>query len=58
MPPPSGAEVSLVLFERGRLQPGPASLRRLIGGRATTTRTIRTAGSLGTATVITLRSRG
>ncbi|GAA2351368.1 hypothetical protein GCM10010246_44530 [Streptomyces cuspidosporus] len=56
MPPPSGVEVSLVLFERGRLQPGPASLRRLIGGRATTTRTIRTAGSLGTATVITLRA--
>ncbi|NUS83769.1 MAG: glycosyltransferase [Streptomyces sp.] len=53
----SGVEVSLVLFERGRLQPGPASLRRLIDGRATTTRTIPTEGSLGTATVITLRAR-
>ncbi|MES4902759.1 MULTISPECIES: PT domain-containing protein [unclassified Streptomyces] len=58
MAPPSGVEVSLVLFERGRLQPGPASLRRLIGGRPTTTRTIPTDGSLGTATVITLRARG
>ncbi|WP_078610387.1 MULTISPECIES: glycosyltransferase family 39 protein [Streptomyces] len=56
MAPASGAEVSLILFERGRLQPGPASLRRLIGGRATTTRTIPTEGSLGTATVITLRA--
>ncbi|MDX3228828.1 glycosyltransferase family 39 protein [Streptomyces sp. ME19-01-6] len=56
MAPPSGAEVSLILFERGRSQPGPASLRRLIGGRATTTRTIPTEGSLGTATVITLRA--
>ncbi|MFI1847435.1 glycosyltransferase [Streptomyces sp. NPDC020480] len=54
---PSGVEVSLVLFERGRLQPGPASLRRLIDGRATTTRTIPTEGSLGTATVITLGAR-
>ncbi|MEU5106367.1 glycosyltransferase family 39 protein [Streptomyces sp. NPDC021354] len=57
MTPPSGVEVSLVLFERGRLQPGPASLRRLIDGRATTTRTIPTEGSLGTATVITLGAR-
>lgn len=56
MAPAAGVEVSLVLFERGRLQPGPASLRRLIDGRATTTRTIPTEGSLGTATVITLRA--
>ncbi|MEU5025646.1 glycosyltransferase family 39 protein [Streptomyces milbemycinicus] len=56
MAPASGVEVSLILFERGRLQPGPASLRRLIGGLATTTRTIPTEGSLGTATVITLRA--
>ncbi|MEU5643397.1 glycosyltransferase family 39 protein [Streptomyces milbemycinicus] len=55
-PPPSGVEVSLILFERGRLQPGPASLRHLIDSRATTTRTIPTDGSLGTATVITLRA--
>ncbi|MGW3569643.1 glycosyltransferase [Streptomyces sp. NPDC000941] len=57
MAPAAGVEVSLVLFERGRLQPGPASLGRLIDGRATTTRTIPTEGSLGTATVITLRAR-
>ncbi|MGY0057314.1 glycosyltransferase [Streptomyces sp. LZ34] len=56
MAPASGVEVSLILFERGRLQPGPASLRHLIGGRATTTRTIPTEGSLGTATVITLQA--
>ncbi|MEU3462356.1 glycosyltransferase family 39 protein [Streptomyces sp. NPDC006733] len=52
---PAGTEVSFVLFRHGRLQPGAAALRELIAGRPTTTRTIRTTGSLGTATVVTLR---
>ena len=55
MAPPSDTEVSLVLFERGRLQPGPTALKKLIGGRNTTTRHIPTRGSVGDATVITLR---
>ncbi|WP_159399449.1 MULTISPECIES: glycosyltransferase [Streptomyces] len=50
----SDVRVSLVLFERGRLQPGPASLSALIDGRDTTIVRIPTKGSLGTATVITL----
>ncbi|WP_461080913.1 glycosyltransferase family 39 protein [Streptomyces deserti] len=52
---PAGTEVSLLLFERGRLQPGPAGLRRLIGDREVLVRRIPTPGSIGTATVITLR---
>jgi hypothetical protein len=52
---PDGITVSLVLFEHGRLQPGPASLKRLVGRRETTVLTVPTPGSIGTATVITLR---
>ncbi|MDQ0602976.1 hypothetical protein QF037_007321 [Streptomyces canus] len=52
--PPTNIRVSLIIFERGRLQPGPASLKRLIGDRDVTVRTIPTHGSIGTATVITL----
>ncbi|GAP52365.1 hypothetical protein [Streptomyces azureus] len=52
---PEGTEVSLLLFERGRLQPGEAGLKELIGGRETLVRTIPTSGSVGAATVITLR---
>ncbi|MCC3768205.1 glycosyltransferase family 39 protein [Streptomyces sp. UNOC14_S4] len=51
---PAGTEVSLILFERGRLQPGKAALKRLIGDRRTTVREIPTDGSIGRATVITL----
>lgn len=54
MPPPFGARVGLVLFEKGRLQPGEASLKRLIGERGTGSRTIPTTGAIGDATVITL----
>ncbi|UGY91997.1 glycosyltransferase family 39 protein [Streptomyces gobiensis] len=54
MTPPPDTKVSLILFERGRLQPGPAALQRLVGNRDTETRTVPTKGSLGTATVITL----
>ncbi|MBC2903621.1 glycosyltransferase [Streptomyces cupreus] len=52
---PADTEVSLLLFERGRLQPGPAGLKRLIGDREPLIRRIPTQGSLGTATVLTLR---
>jgi hypothetical protein len=52
---PEGTEVSLLLFERGRLQPGKAGLKELIGDRETLVRTIPTSGSVGAATVITLR---
>ncbi|MGP3983645.1 hypothetical protein [Streptomyces sp. KR80] len=51
---PDDTDVTLVPFERGRLQPGRESLARLIGDRPVTTREIPTEGSLGTATVITL----
>ncbi|WP_405852223.1 hypothetical protein OG361_05830 [Streptomyces sp. NBC_00090] len=51
---PEGTRVSLLLFERGRLQPSTAGLQKLSGNRETTVRTISTPGSLGTATVITL----
>lgn len=54
MEPPPHTRVSLVLFARGRLQPGPAALKQLIGGRETTTRRIPTRGAVGDATVITL----
>ncbi|MBT2506642.1 glycosyltransferase [Streptomyces sp. ISL-98] len=52
---PKGTRVSLVVFERGRLQPDAAGLERLIGGRDTDVRKIGTDGSVGTATVVTLR---
>ncbi|WP_409470696.1 glycosyltransferase family 39 protein [Streptomyces sp. HC307] len=52
---PGGTEVSLLLFERGRLQPSAAGLKQLIGDRETLVRRIPTQGSLGAATVVTLR---
>ncbi|MFF9285085.1 glycosyltransferase [Streptomyces griseosporeus] len=52
---PEGTRVTLVLYERGRLQPGRAELTRLIGHHEPTVRRIPTAGSLGTATLITWR---
>ncbi|BBC35525.1 hypothetical protein SGFS_068190 [Streptomyces graminofaciens] len=55
MSPPPHTEVTLVLFERGRLQPGPTALKKLIGDHETTTREIPTGGAIGDATVITLR---
>ncbi|MEU5428780.1 glycosyltransferase family 39 protein [Streptomyces olivoreticuli] len=51
---PADIKVSLILFERGRLQPGKAALKRLIGDRGTTVREIPTDGSIGKATVIRL----
>jgi hypothetical protein len=58
---PEGTVVSLVVFERGRLQPDAAGLERLArsarvdSGRGSDVRTIGTDGPLGTATVVTLR---
>jgi hypothetical protein len=54
--PPPHTRVSFILFERGRLQPDAASLKRLIDGRTTTVQTIRTSGTVGDATVITFNS--
>ncbi|WP_230864129.1 glycosyltransferase [Streptomyces clavuligerus] len=54
MSPPPGTLVRLVLFEKGRDQPGAAALERLIGDRHGGSRTVPTEGSLGDATVITL----
>ncbi|WP_312018557.1 glycosyltransferase family 39 protein [Streptomyces sp. I05A-00742] len=53
--PPAAVRTHLVLYARGRLQPGPAVLRRLIGDREATVRVVGTRGSLGGARVITLR---
>ncbi|MDO0914487.1 glycosyltransferase family 39 protein [Streptomyces sp. DT2A-34] len=55
MTPPADTAIHFVLFERGRLQPGRTALKRLIDGRETSVRTICTSGSVGDATVITLR---
>lgn len=52
---PEGTLVSLVVFERGRLQPGAAGLERLAAGRETDVRRIGTDGPVGAATVVTLR---
>ncbi|WP_141747167.1 glycosyltransferase [Streptomyces agglomeratus] len=52
---PEGTLVSLVVFERGRLQPDAAGLERLTAGRETGVRTIGTDGPVGAATVVTLR---
>ncbi|WP_157839047.1 glycosyltransferase [Streptomyces flavidovirens] len=52
---PEGTRVSLVVFERGRLQPDAAGLERLAAGRESDVRTIGTDGAVGTATVVTLR---
>lgn len=52
---PEGTRVSLVVFERGRLQPDAAGLERLVAGRGTDVRTIGTDGAVGAATVVTLR---
>ncbi|MGW0550903.1 glycosyltransferase [Streptomyces altiplanensis] len=52
---PEGTRVSLVVFERGRLQPDAAGLERLVAGRETDVRTIGTDGAVGAATVVTLR---
>ncbi|MEV8308091.1 hypothetical protein AB0P36_12180 [Streptomyces flavidovirens] len=52
---PEGTRVSLVVFERGRLQPDATGLERLAAGRDSDVRTIRTDGPVGTATVVTLR---
>lgn len=54
-PPPPGTRIRLVLFERGRYQPSPTRLKRLIGDRDTDVRTFPTHGTLGTAKVISLR---
>ncbi|GAA0328529.1 glycosyltransferase [Streptomyces blastmyceticus] len=51
---PADVKVQFVLFERGRLQPGPSALKELVGTRKETTRTIPTEGSLGRATVVSL----
>jgi hypothetical protein len=55
MNPTGRVKVSLVLFEHGTRQPGALSLKRLIGDRDTTTRRIPAGGSIGAATVITLK---
>lgn len=52
---PEGTLVSLVVFERGRLQPDAAGLERLTAGRESGVRTIGTDGPVGAATVVTLR---
>ncbi|WP_232839318.1 glycosyltransferase family 39 protein [Streptomyces triticisoli] len=52
---PPEVRTSFVLFERGRLQPGPVELKRLIAGRDTDVRRIPTEGSIGAATVVTVR---
>ncbi|MFI1866639.1 ArnT family glycosyltransferase [Streptomyces jumonjinensis] len=52
--PPRGTDISFVLFEKGRLQPSAGELKRLIGDRRTSSRTIPAEGSIGDATVITL----
>ncbi len=52
---PEGTRVSLVVFERGRLQPDAAGLERLVAGREADVRTIGTDGAVGAATVVTLR---
>ncbi|MGW7196577.1 glycosyltransferase [Streptomyces chryseus] len=55
---PAGTVVSLVVFERGRLQPDAAGLERLVAGRETDVRTVGTGGAdgaVGAATVVTLR---
>lgn len=54
MTPPPQDQVTLILFEHGRLQPDATTLSRLIGDHGTTVRTIPTNGALGTATAITL----
>ncbi|WP_431781542.1 glycosyltransferase [Streptomyces chumphonensis] len=54
--PPPGTAVSLITYERGRLQPDAAELAALTEGHRTETRVIPTDGTLGAATVITLRS--
>ncbi|MFE7931260.1 glycosyltransferase [Streptomyces sp. NPDC057456] len=54
MTPSSEEQVTLILFEHGRLQPDSTTLSRLIGDRDTIVRTIPTDGTLGTATAITL----
>ncbi|GHF29302.1 hypothetical protein GCM10010218_08070 [Streptomyces mashuensis] len=51
---PPHVQVSLVLFDRGRLQPGPSALKALLDGRDVTTRVVPTDGPLGTARVLTL----
>ncbi|MBT2394734.1 hypothetical protein [Streptomyces sp. ISL-100] len=58
---PEGTLVSLVVFERGRLQPDAAGLERLArlarvdSGRDSDVRTIGTDGPVGTAMVVTMR---
>ncbi|MGX1882324.1 glycosyltransferase [Streptomyces sp. NPDC055287] len=52
---PEETLVTLVVFERGRLQPSEAGLGRLTGGREADVRTIGTDGPVGTATLVTLR---
>ncbi|MGW7050255.1 glycosyltransferase [Streptomyces sp. NPDC054887] len=51
---PGGTVVSLVVFERGRLQPDAAGLERLTAGRETDVRTVESEGAVGAATVVTL----
>nr|WP_053161235.1 hypothetical protein [Streptomyces caatingaensis] len=53
--PPPPTEITFVLFEHGRLQPGADALRTETGRRGTVVRTLPTSGSLGTATLVTLR---
>ncbi|MFI1971876.1 glycosyltransferase [Streptomyces cinnamoneus] len=52
---PPDMRVTLVLFERGRLQPGPTAVKELVGDREVTTSVRDTDGSLGTARAITFR---
>lgn len=55
MAPPAGTRISLVTFERGRLQPDAAGLRRLTEGHRVVVTRIPTRGSAGDATVYTLQ---
>ncbi|MBB1243666.1 glycosyltransferase family 39 protein [Streptomyces durbertensis] len=53
--PPADVVVHFVRYERGRLQPDAAGVARLTEGRPSRTWRLPTDGSLGAATVVTLR---
>ncbi|MGE5291091.1 MAG: hypothetical protein ACM3ML_28615 [Micromonosporaceae bacterium] len=54
---PAGEPVYVVLFQRGRGQPHPAELRKIVAGRLATTTIVPTRGSPGRARIVTLRPR-
>ena len=52
--PPADRLVHIVLFRRGSAQPGVAEVRELLRDRPAEIAEVRTTGSLGNATIITL----